>query len=1046
MFLFKRSLFWTSAAILVFVFTRLFFISLPSYAVTYFDEAITGLMGMHLLRGEFPVFYWGCPYLGPLEALFAALFFLITGEASTFALRLSPLLAYLIYGGALLAQARLTMKKEVFYFCFLFLIFPPYYLLHFSLTAIGDYMNTVMLGSLMILLTSIMITDEKRLNLRNVFLLGLLSGFSFWTFIQTAPVILACHLILFLRMRFSYPGIPLLLSFLGFVLGSLPFWMWNWNNDFLTFTMKVTGADPGSFPGHARNYYEVLKLLLGNYSLQPQGYRTFTAGLAAFFLIAVPCLLFSGQGLFARLKKPDPLLLLIVAFTGNSLAYIVSSHGDLKLPRYLLPLYSSLPVLLPFALSFLLKGRYFFVFSTGLLLLMSLPENIRFTKSNLDPAYINRFTPRRAELNEFFDYLGQNNIRHLYGAYCFTQILTFESKKSVTAADYSGFRNMSYLREADNDPRTGLAAEDLLGAPDSDSLESTIKLLTRKYQKKKCGRFTVFHDFKINDASDAPLPSGSIQSISVCEQQERKNLLNDRIFETFWETQKPMTGKEWITLTFVKPVRVTRLLLIPGTDYLAFPRGLRMEGTDVRGHRIKLAEAKSICGSFKVFHGKPRLFGKGEIEIRLDKETELSSVTLFQTGEDRFFHWKIGEIIPFEQKQENSLLISSVPEIPEDRFLVTTPELYLKHYYKTFHDQQTIPLYPPMLTYLHWSRVWDYDTPKRYLNMDSDLLFILPPDHWEYFKNYLQSHEIAYSLKETHNLVTVQTQSCGIPKDRKYIPLLPRTKWAETFNQNPVFEAFFPEPVLLYGFKLAKPPCGFQWKDLMIEILDSGGEWKSVAFKTHEAYWTDEVILESCREGSEVHFEKPVPAQKVRFILHGLYKTPQDLEDFCKSEIIGDFKSGKDEYLVKKTEASGSVAIFEETLSLDDFSLNPSNPHPGGYLEVHARFSWLKKKRKNMASTFFLHALDSTGYKVFQLDRDLDFGRNPQDLKKPFERKYFIKIPESIKEKSLRVIIGLYDQRTGKRSKPSSSHPVDMRSVELGEIFIAPDVHRPEDQ
>src|SRR5215472_7476052 len=50
------------------------------------DEALVGIQAEHILRGELPMYFYGQPYMGSLEAYFAALIFAIFGP-SAWALR-----------------------------------------------------------------------------------------------------------------------------------------------------------------------------------------------------------------------------------------------------------------------------------------------------------------------------------------------------------------------------------------------------------------------------------------------------------------------------------------------------------------------------------------------------------------------------------------------------------------------------------------------------------------------------------------------------------------------------------------------------------------------------------------------------------------------------------------------------------------------------------------------------------------------------------------------------------------------------------------------
>src|SRR5215510_15935683 len=56
------------------------------------DQAVTGLMGVHILRGEFPIFFWGQHHAGVPESYGAAVTFFLLG-VSRYALNLVPALA-----------------------------------------------------------------------------------------------------------------------------------------------------------------------------------------------------------------------------------------------------------------------------------------------------------------------------------------------------------------------------------------------------------------------------------------------------------------------------------------------------------------------------------------------------------------------------------------------------------------------------------------------------------------------------------------------------------------------------------------------------------------------------------------------------------------------------------------------------------------------------------------------------------------------------------------------------------------------------------------
>ncbi len=59
------------------------------------DEALVGIQAEHILRGEFPIYFYNQPYMGSLEAYITAGIFAIVGP-SVWALRAEPILLSLV--------------------------------------------------------------------------------------------------------------------------------------------------------------------------------------------------------------------------------------------------------------------------------------------------------------------------------------------------------------------------------------------------------------------------------------------------------------------------------------------------------------------------------------------------------------------------------------------------------------------------------------------------------------------------------------------------------------------------------------------------------------------------------------------------------------------------------------------------------------------------------------------------------------------------------------------------------------------------------------
>src|SRR2546430_17551975 len=59
------------------------------------DEALVGIQAQHILRGQFPVYFYKQPYMGSLEAYVMAMIFAVAGS-SVWTLRAEPILLSLV--------------------------------------------------------------------------------------------------------------------------------------------------------------------------------------------------------------------------------------------------------------------------------------------------------------------------------------------------------------------------------------------------------------------------------------------------------------------------------------------------------------------------------------------------------------------------------------------------------------------------------------------------------------------------------------------------------------------------------------------------------------------------------------------------------------------------------------------------------------------------------------------------------------------------------------------------------------------------------------
>src|ERR687884_45005 len=155
------------------------------------DEAVVGLMARHIaFFGERPVFYWGQPYLGSLEAFSAAPLFRVF-DSSTFVLKLVPAAYSLGFLGLSAILARRLFGTGAGLVTAAYLAMPPAMWAVWSTKARGGYAELLFLGEALLLVTLILARAPAR---RTLLFWGVLAGLALWTHllavVYVAPALL----------------------------------------------------------------------------------------------------------------------------------------------------------------------------------------------------------------------------------------------------------------------------------------------------------------------------------------------------------------------------------------------------------------------------------------------------------------------------------------------------------------------------------------------------------------------------------------------------------------------------------------------------------------------------------------------------------------------------------------------------------------------------------------------------------------------------------------------------------------------------------------
>jgi len=132
------------------------------------DEALVGIQAEHILRGEFPIYFYNQPYMGSLEAYIMAGIFAIVGP-SVWALRAEPTLLSLVVvwltwklAATLADTARLPLHAKQWFMtiaAFLAAI-PPLYDTVLELRTLGGYVE-IFIFMLLLLLFALELTNRR---------------------------------------------------------------------------------------------------------------------------------------------------------------------------------------------------------------------------------------------------------------------------------------------------------------------------------------------------------------------------------------------------------------------------------------------------------------------------------------------------------------------------------------------------------------------------------------------------------------------------------------------------------------------------------------------------------------------------------------------------------------------------------------------------------------------------------------------------------------------------------------------------------------------
>ncbi|MBI4948739.1 MAG: hypothetical protein HY955_01175 [Deltaproteobacteria bacterium] len=465
------------------------------------DEAVIGLMGKHILEGrEYPAYFYGQGYMGSLEAFLAAGAFALFG-VSVSSLKLLMLALSMVFVAVTYFLARSMEDEATALFATLLVSIPPPFLTVYGLKARGGYIETLIFGSLLMVL-SLKIRGSARGSAPPLMfaLMGFVAGLAWWTNNLVIYYFVPVSLILFKVFRRGNALRLAAVTGLSFLIGSLPMWIYRaahsgGNGDLVSFK--------GSFQAFKNFFQQGVPVILG----ARQAWSGTDFFPSATLLLSAA---YGGCLLYYALKRKGSGALVTVAFLLSVpvlFALSVKAGGFAIEPRYLLPMYSVLTFIVAWPIVKIFDySRLAGAAAAALLVAVNLYGTFNL-KPELQLPFSNGLRVER-ESGGLIELLKKEGIDAAYADYWVAYRLTFETGEDVLAIPWGETAVNRYPRYLQMIRERKRHAYILQGAP-SERFETFLKDNSIRFTKKEAGNYSVFDGFtSVSTGKDAVSAAG----------------------------------------------------------------------------------------------------------------------------------------------------------------------------------------------------------------------------------------------------------------------------------------------------------------------------------------------------------------------------------------------------------------------------------------------------------------------------------------------------------------------------------------------------------
>lgn len=616
------------------------------------DVAVVGLMGMHVLDGEFSPLFWGQHYGGSLESFLAAGLFAIFG-VSIYTLDAAPALISLVQLVLLYLLGRDLFSRRAGLLAAGLAALGPFLLVANSVSARGINIETLTLGTLLLWITVRMLkagTDHPR-QAWYCLAYGLTAGVGVWTHALFLYFLPPTFLILWwadprlvLRPRFA------LLS-LAFLLGVSPFVIHNIQTHGGTL-YYMSHSRPHS--GFLNNIWifltRGLPVIVGAYGAWGKVWQIPLLGpVVLLFSVAVGFVVLGGWGknlLLRLLRRPqaDGSEVLLLSFVCTAVVFSAVGGADSGSFRYLLSLFAIWPLAAAYFFEVLYARGKWGKLAAGVVILAMAVLNIMGSVVN-SSAWDTIQREKWADLtnlhDELTEFMNAENLRYAYVSnYWVGMRGTFLAKEKVILIPFFKGRYPSYRDGLLRSKRPAFVMD---GQRNTRFIKQGLTALHADFKVGQVQKFQVFYDIKA--------PSYAVRSLSPmpfrvvdASAQPAASAVWDLNAQTRWTSDASQRPEQFIELDLGRTLPdICQALVFSGTVQ-DMPADLVVKGSLDRTHWTLLAKSNCPIPFFWSGGTPVSLYHAPWQEFRFAPQP-IRYLRLEQRGKRKVYWWSVLEVL-----------------------------------------------------------------------------------------------------------------------------------------------------------------------------------------------------------------------------------------------------------------------------------------------------------------------------------------------------------------------------------------------------------------